>query len=341
MGKIKIKGQRLWKLCVLIVFAVSISYCGFELNYTKILFQPSTANAGETIDVGLETMLITSAISYTNCRIVVGVLVPRSWNGLLNNNIVATYTSPRDGLGNIQTMSIIPDDVTPVGYTNTSWSEAMQQQAGLLGNLLPDVEWVAFWSDQVYPQISAQDSIFPIDINIKIKVGAQNTLVKLGYVISASADGLDITNGSNNVFVTLPSDCFSVTNGTQPLVDFCNPQLTFINPLEALDNDIITLTFDKNISPTALDNTDDIFMCATAYDTSGNVLSIICDQSEKSRLTPIGSKQYKLEFWPRQYFNIPAEKSIDHIDYYLTDASGTIKVGTTDTRPFSIYFTCN
>src|SRR3546814_13207654 len=90
-----------------------------------------------------------------NVRLVVGFLAPKGWNA--GANTIMSYTS---NMGN-GTMSRVPAGRTPA-QSSLEWPAAMMEKAGIGGNLIKDMEWVAFWTDQTY-NIGGSSPV--IDIN--------------------------------------------------------------------------------------------------------------------------------------------------------------------------------
>jgi hypothetical protein len=134
---------------------------------------------------------------------------------------------------------------------------------------------------------------------------------------------------------------FEVQNGIGDLVDFVNPQLGKVDPVKSLDNDIVTFTFDSGVTTTGLSNTDDIYLCAKATLDDGTILNV-CEQTAKTKLTPIGGKKYRIDFWPRGFFNVVKGRTITKLEYFYKDATGSVQVGYGNTAdPFKYTFSCD
>jgi hypothetical protein len=177
------------------------------------------------------------------------------------------------------------------------------------------------------------------------------TLFKPAYVVAQTLDGLKedpgladgAPYGPNAVYFNeFIGDCFSVTGGTGDLVDFCNPQLTGIDPPKSLDNDFITLTYNNTIIHTELNGAQAVYLCATATTSDGKTITV-CEQTDKTKLIQTGANTglYKLTFWPHQFFGATASQSIVSMTYYITNQAGTVKVGYGNTAdPFTFRFKC-
>jgi hypothetical protein len=181
------------------------------------------------------------------------------------------------------------------------------------------------------------------DLNIKMKVAADgnNTLVKLGYVITDTGNGF-ISDGNGTYFSQVSTPCFEVTGGSGDIVDFCNPQLTIIDPPKSLDNDFVTLTFDGNVVATPVSGASEVYLCATAYTDDGKTITV-CEQTAKTLMkqTTATSKRYQITFWPKSFFNTTDAQTIVKMEYFVTNKAGTAKVGYGNTaEPFVYTFKC-
>ncbi len=320
---INIKKVLLYSGLIAVIF---LAECGLNLNGVDV---PEYGEANQvatfTMHCGVEPRITDG--TYT-AKLLIGFLAPKSWH--VAQNTVMTFTSPK-GNG---TLSVIPAGQKEPN-TGLEWPDAAKIKLGIGGNLSDDVEWVIFQSALAYTFSNNEDITF--DVVIKSKLGTENTLVKLGFYYGNSKENL---NGDANYTKTYYTNCFSVINGEGDIADFCNPQLSVVSPGSSLDNDIVTLTYDNGIVESGLSNTDDIYLCATAYTTTG-VEKPICEQTAKTKLTPLGGKKYRIDLWPRVFFNVRKGETLDHIEYYYTDASGSIRIGYANTSdPFRYTFKC-
>jgi len=284
--------------------------------------QPTTATAGSTINVTLQAEIV-PAFDLTDMRLVTAVLVPKSWSAGANTTI--TFTSNK-GNG---TMSLIPSNVTAPSSANT-WPQEIRTRVGIGGNLIDEVEWVAFWSDQTY-NVTANESITGT-VTINMKVGPQNTISQVGYLIGESTIDLTSTNNYSTYF----PDCFKVTDGAGVTIDFCNPQIATVAPIKSLDNDIITMNFDASVGPTALSGKDKVYLCATGY-VDGTPIAL-CDRSAGSAMVNGGGDTWSLNLWPRRYFNLAEGQTLERIEYSFTDETGAIVV---PSNPLTYEFSCD
>lgn len=294
---------------LLLLIAVVIANC-IEI---RGLTQPASANAGETITISVQAWF-DPYFDQPSSRMIIGFLAPTSWNA--RENTVMTYTS---NIGN-GTMSPVSATAKPVGESQ-AWAQVIENKIGIGGNYIKDVEWVVFQSDIAYdmsdlPEINAV-------VTIKTKVGPENLRVKLGYFSASTQQDLNDPKYYGKWF----SDCFEVMNGTGVLRDFCSPQIQTIVPSQTTDNDIITITYDEDAIATALSGADQVLLCARAFTTAGDSIEV-CSQEMKAQLSPIGGKKWRLDMWPRRYFQLTDDQTLDRMEFYFTDKTGTIKVFT-------------
>ncbi|MDB5002504.1 MAG: hypothetical protein JWQ34_729 [Mucilaginibacter sp.] len=339
--RLRIKGKKLWLLCAVVLLGISLSCCYLIINSVN---QPASAVVGSTVSITV------NATSHTNssgtAHMIFGILAPKGWN--LSKNAKVTYTSSK-GNGN---MTLIPAAIINNHAGGLSWAAYMKSFFGLEGNLIDDMEWIPFQSDAIITY--ANGDLMTVAINIQItNIGADNnpTLVKLAYVIANDVnaftfDGNDgDSSPTSEYYNEFTTPCFSLTGGTGDLVDFCNPQLTTIDPPKSLDNDIVTLTYNNNIVSTPLGTNaanPAVYICATATTSDGKTLNA-CTPGPKTMMTQTsaGSGVYQITFWPKALFGATTGQSIVSMTYYITNQAGTIQVGYGNTAAaFTYKFKC-
>jgi hypothetical protein len=294
--------------------------------------QPSSARAGEDLTITMHTRIDVADGGRSNVRLIIGFLAPKSWQASLNATI--TYTTTSYGNGK---MVPVPSTVEPTNGKN--WPTALKERFGMGGNFMTDeLEWVVFWTEQAYsvPQGVKET----IDVTIVTKPGPENMQFKTGYFLGTSSEGLSDVFGSNNVYKCQFKDCFMITDGQGDLIDFCNPQIAAVTPGTATDNDFLTVAFDPDVVQTPLNGVGSIYFCAKAYTSDGQVLEA-CTQTEASKLKKYTGNKSAITFWPRAFFNVQDGQVLQKIEYFFTDATGTVKVGFSNTaNPFVHTFKC-
>lgn len=303
--------------------------CGLkELTVTT----PESAKVNERVTFmmhsGAEPRIEGSG-TYTT-QLLAGIMVPKGWNA--RQNSVLTFTSPK-GNG---TLRMIPDsEIEPV--SGLSWHQAAKKMFGVGPNLVDDFEWIIYRSTQSYTFANNED----IDFNVKVEcnVGPENMLVRLGFYVGSSIENLRPEDVDYKKYTF--SDVFEVTDGEGDLIDFVNPQLGTTQPVKSLDNDIITLTFNGGVTNTVLDNINDIYLHARAYNDADQLIGEISEVSEKTKLQSIGGKRFLIDIWSRGFFQVAKEAQIARLEYFFTDETGTKIVGYGNTdEPFKYTFRC-
>lgn len=319
------KGNAWWKVTgVLITLMIIVISCSISIDSVD---QADSIDAGETLPVTLHVTLKTND-SRSNQKFMVALLVPKVWNARRNASI--SFTSAITS-GNQKMSAIAPGAAAPQA-NGRDWPTYIKDVIGSGGNLLAGWEWVAFYSNAGY-NVGSNETI-TITVNIKIKVSQDNLSFKMGYLVGNNSDGLSDAQYYASAF----PGCFRVF-GEGDLIDFCNPQLSTVDPMSALENDIITLNFDGGIIDGQLSDASEVFLCLKGVTTNGDTLNI-CGQDSTTRLTSFGAKKWRIDIWPKGRFKLTAGQHLESLVYYFTDRTGSIKVGD-ETEPFIYTFKCS
>ncbi|TDW96322.1 DUF4961 domain-containing protein [Dinghuibacter silviterrae] len=322
----------LWKIggtvAVLVIVACSVTI--------DSVTQPASVNGGGVLNVTLNATIITN--SNPTANLMVAFLAPKVWNAAANAKLTFTSNISNGPQG----MSPIPTTTPAPNGNGLSWQTDLMNTIGHAGNLIPEYEWVAFYSDQQYP--TSDNSTYTVTVNIQVPVGESNLLFNMEYVVAESNDGLHSTVFANwpptsyySAFIpTTPLRVF----GQGTLVDFIHPQLSVVTPSTALDNDIIALPFNAGLVNNGLTSATSVYLCATGYTSNGDSITV-CQQTSKTQLQPNGTGNWQIDIWPRGFFNVPAGQTIDSLHYFFTDATGATKVGYAGgSSPFTFTFNC-
>ncbi|HEU0228897.1 MAG TPA: DUF4961 domain-containing protein [Arachidicoccus soli] len=322
---LKKKSSR-WMLVILALITIVVISCSITIDSID---QPSYVNGGDSLHVTMNVTINTNATE--NSKFMVAILVPQLWNARQNAKITFTSTNTTG----VQNMTVIPVGTAAPQANGLDWPTLLANQIGHGGNLLSGWEWVAFYSDNAY-SVNANDKIGVV-IHIDEKVSMDNISFKTGYVVANSSDGLSDPQYYASTF----PGCFEVVNGTGDLLDFCNPQLSTITPLNSLDNDIITLGFDGGVISNALQNESDIYLNLKAFTTDGKEIDVF-RQDSTTKLSSTGIKKWAINIWPRGLLGLQKGEHLAGLQYYFTDKTGTIKVGKTGdaSTPFTYNFKC-
>ena len=336
--QINIKGRSLWYLCAMLVMAIVITCCSIQ-DFT--ISQPDTAVVGSTIDIKVHFKFSNITGGKTE-NFVFGFLAPKGW-AVAQNAKIKYHSTAGDG-----NLVLMPSTTLEPQSNGLTWPAALKKKFGIGGNLIDDMEWVAYQSDVGFPLSNGQSITADLTITLKVGADGNNTLCKLGYLLAESYDGLHDPDGfldggeKYEYYAESVTNCFQLTGGAGDVVDFCNPQLASYDPPKALDNDFFTITYDGNVATTPLDKAAAIYLCATGNTADGKAITV-CEQTAKTKLTQTaaGSNRYKITIWPRQFFGLTDAQTLTNMTYYITDATGSIKVGYGNTAaPFVYTFKC-
>ncbi len=315
-----------------LVILIGIVFLFMRAACTKIdsVEVPASVQAGQ--ELTMEVHVKIDALADNTSHLVLGLLLPAGWDAGKHTSV--SFTSSL-GPGN---MAVMPVSAKAPNSNNLSWPEALKQKFGVGPNLVEGMEWVVFQSGQTYAVTSGKH--LTADITVATKAGMENRLFKIGFFVANSQDGISTgINGQDNYSVFF-TDCFSVIDGNGRLLDYCNPQISFAEPISGTGNDIITLVFNNSVVETALSDINNIYLCAKAFTSEGDSIEV-CTQTDESKLTAIGGEQYRIDFWPRGYFDVPDDVTLTRMEYYFTDASGSTKIGYGNTSvPFEYNFNC-
>jgi hypothetical protein len=304
------KYRYIWKIFAALLVLVIVS-CSITIDSIN---QPGSVNGGQILPVTLNVTLNTNS-GQTN-RFMVAVLVPTAWK--VSNNSVVTFTS--DITSGPQSMSVIPAGTAAPQGGGLDWPTLLSNKIGNGGNLLSGWEWVAFYSNASYTVGS--NATIHITVNIQIKVSNDNLMFKLGYVVGNDSNGLSDAQYYNAFF---SGNCFTVV-GTGDLIDFCNPQISTVEPRTSLENDIVTISYDGGVTSTLLDNASQIYLCATGILTDGTSITV-CTPNTQTMMSSLGLKKWRKDIWPRKYFGLTDTQHLTSFQYFFTDVTGNQKVG--------------
>nr|WP_321412227.1 DUF4961 domain-containing protein [uncultured Carboxylicivirga sp.] len=298
-----------------IFFSVVLACC---INLDSIDYEP-TVIAGE------------EAVFILNCRIepnqdsdeggerlMMGFLVPKSWNAAENTTV--TYTSSIDEI--TKTMSLIPDDVQPKNMQGRTWPEALKEKWGVGTNVIDDMEWIAYQTDDIYNVRNGEK--IPVTITVKTIAGSENLKFKPNFMINNSGDGL---SKEENRWDIIELDCFEVIEGEGAVIDYCELHINNAQPIYCTKDDIVTIRYQGDILENVLDDYDEIYLCATAVTDNGNTYEF-CDVSDKTKMRREHEfgRTFSLTFWPAGYFDIPDGESIVKILYSFKNEDGSVEL---------------
>ncbi len=335
-NKYKFLKRNWWKYLAAMAIVSIIVSCSVDI-LEIVLPNSGKINAGDNFTTTVKAKWSSAGDNLTK-TLVVGVLVPKSWAAAQNTSI--TFDCPPKGANN-ERMSLIPA-TTREKVTQLDWPTALKRDSryGLMGNLIDDLEWLVFQSGaKTYDLTNGEAPEFTITITTK--AGMENMIANMGFFIGNTSNGLDLPNNDGS-YSTAGSKKITVENGVGDIVDLVNPQIAMMELARATDNDIQTIYYDGDVTPTDLSSSTDIFLCAKGFLSDGSSIEV-CDRKAASAFKPMpGLNRFRFDFWPREYFHLTGNQTLSRIEYYLTNSTGTITIGYggSKTDPFKFTFRC-
>ncbi len=263
---------------------------------------------------------------HSDVNFIVGFLAPKSWKVAENAKVTYKCDLAEDH-DQILTMSVVPANTLPKNGEGRTWVECLTQEYGVGTNVLDDMEWVVFQTDDKFAIINNQ---FPTyTIYIKTNVGEKNLKCHLGVFVNHTDDGF--SGGTDHKKVMFSEECFEVVGGTGDVLDFCNYHFNKISPMTALQDDFVTFTFNGSIAENELVKSDAIYINGVAHCASGKdyVLTDRTDKTKMKRENPY-SDTYYITAWPAALFDVPFTEYVESIDYYFTNSDGSVTVTKSD-----------
>lgn len=324
--------ERLKSRPAVIVMIVLLSNCVY---LDSVDYEPSV-KAGQIATFKMNVR-IEPAEAHTGEHLIIGYLVPKSWKA--DQNTTVTYTTNL-APGVVKTMSLIPEGTLPKNGNGLTWEAALKNRFKVGPNVQDDMQWIAYWSDEVY-SVNNGEKLSAV-VSIKTKTGPDNMRVKLGFFVNHSDDGLGSDTKHWKVMYT---SCFDVVDGEGDVVDFCDLHFNSAQPAGATKDDILTFRFQGDIAQNVLEDAQQIYLCATAFTNKGKTYTV-CNLDAKAKMIKENEfgNTYSLTFWPAGYFGIPADESVTSIQYTFLNQDGSIELKQTlddgSQIPFSYTFNC-
>lgn len=282
-------------------------------------------------------------------NLIFAMLVPKDWD-LANNSTVTYKCELADNPDAEMSMSVVPANSLPKNGGGKTWSQCLTDRYGVGPNVLDDMEWVVFQTDRKWTVLNNQRPSFTIYVTAK--AGAKNLRCKLGFYVDDTDDGF--STDERRFKVTYPSECFEIVGGKGATIDFCNQHFYKVTPLTSLQDDYITINFMGDVAQSELSNEENIYLLGKAVTSSGAVYQVTnCNDSTLMRRVSTLGKTFTKTIWPVSYFKVPDGEELDHIEYYFSNADGTLTVTKSDDdfvqlgtplpdekEPFDFKFSC-
>jgi len=264
---------------------------------------------------------------HNGVKFVVGFLAPKSWK--VAQNATVTYKNDLAEDPDLEkTMSVIPETSLPKNGGGRTWVEALTQEYGVGPNVLDDMEWVVFWTDDSWDIVNNANPDYTI--YIRTNVGEQNLKASLGFFVNHTDDGF--SNGGDHKKVKFSDECFEVIGGKGLTIDYCNDHYNKVQPLASLQDDFVTFSFNGAVNiDNPLTKSGDVYLKAIAVTESGNRYTVN-EKTDKTRMSKESafSDTYNLTIWPADFFGVGDDERIISVDYWFTNQSETIVISKTE-----------
>ena len=340
-------------LAFVVAIPLIVWACSFTIN--NIFLEQEDPDTGEQVmyaRVGEEVTfkfdgVIATEGEWSGEAFIVAILAPTSLN--LAENATVTFTEDLFAGADVQNnMTVIPDNSSPKNQAGLTWDQALKNKYGVMSNVLNDMEWVAFQSTRT--DYGENGKTINFTVTVKFNAGTKNLRFKPAFFVNHSSDGLS-TDAQH--FTCKEGECFEILGAEGATTDYCVYHYFSTTPLQALQNDFVTFTFQGDINTNELSDCNEIYWEATAY-TDANPTTGYKGEKTLMKQQDGGLARYNVTIWPAGFFGIPKDETITRIDYVFTNADGTKKVTLSDDNrdndgeevpegeetPFSYYFTC-
>lgn len=338
--------------CAIVVVALLLARCvyidSFVITQTYDGEEVLYAYAGDKVTFTINGH-IECASNVSSTRFVAAFLVPKSWN--LAENAKVTYKCDlADDRNQLMSMSPIPESERPKNGGELTWTQCLSNSYGIGSNVLDDMEWVAFQTDQTWDILNGQKPTYVIYMTTS--AGEKNLKFRPGCFVNHTDDGF--SGGNDHKKVVLSNQCFEVVGGTGLTTDFCSNHFNKVTPMSSLQDDFLTFSFLGDAADNTLSSTGEVYIEGEAVTADGKTYTV----TEKSSKTLMKreserSNTYNITFWPVGFFNIPDGEEIVSINYTFTNADGTIVIGQSEDdyaqfgtalpavrEPFNFKFVC-
>lgn len=327
------KKSRLISLFVTIAFVVFLIGCVY-IDSVSILqiqedgtTQAPIAKAGSIATFTLKGHIICKE-DHGDVQFIVSFLAPKSWN--VRQNATVTYTTtlatnPDEELK----MSVVPESSLPKNGGGRTWGEALMQDYGVGPNVLSDMEWVTFSTDDKWAIYNGDKPDYTI--YIRTNVGYQNLKAYLGFFVNHTDDGLSPTD-TDHKKIKFSDTPFEVVGGKGLLIDYSSEHFNKVQPLASLQDDFVTFSFNGGVFQNDLISSNEIYFEGTAYDDNGNIIAQVNEKTDKTLLKRESSfdQIYSLTMWPASFFNVSEGQVIKKIDYVFTNKDRSIMITQSD-----------
>ncbi|HOK35644.1 MAG TPA: DUF4961 domain-containing protein [Paludibacteraceae bacterium] len=325
------KNTRLIGLFLTVGFVLFLIGCVFIDSVSILQIQEDGTQAPRTKAGSVATFILTGHINcqedHGDVQFIFSFLAPKSWN--VRQNATVTYTTtlatnPEEELK----MSVVPESSLPKNGGGRTWGEALMQEYGVGPNVLSDMEWVTFATNDKWAIYNGDKPNYTI--YLRTNVGYQNLKAYLGFFVNHTDDGM--STSADHKKVKFSDTPFEVYGGKGLMIDYSTDHFNKVQPLASLQDDYVTFSFNGGVYQNDLISCSEIYFEGIAYDENGEIISEVNEKTDKTLLhrESMFSQVYSLTMWPASFFNVPQGKEIKKIDYVFTNKDRSIIITQSD-----------
>lgn len=299
-------------------FVAMIFGCVHNIN--DIIFTNQKAGAEETIVVKAEFR------NGTDCNgtyLVFAALVPSN----LKLAETATVTFTTQNFANhghadvVDARMVVMEETELEKMSGKSWKAELMSKYGTFGNY-GDFEWVV-WRNESKLDLSSSDNDSEgnrtqADIKLTFKNEARNVKFNFAALYATTTLGLEGDRYCEPFIKT-----YETTGGTGS-ENYTVPKLVTITPLKFTFEDIMGVSFMSKVTGvnTSLVGETDIYLMGKVVLNDGTELTVE-EATADTKLTRAAENSYLKYIYPRQYFNVPANKTIKNMFFWFENADGS------------------
>lgn len=322
--------KRFLKPAVAIAAASALIFaCTVMVKEIILPAHPTTDNV-EEIHVLLD---MANGTGHNNTPWVFAVLLPKEWNA----KETATVTYSTDGLTKTKwwngtttgrwageeivdgTMSLATNDDRET-ISKAPWPEALAAKFGMMGNYY-DMEWVVFKSDDLFNLGEDNDNHTIIDVTLKVKTGSERISFWFAAMYGTMEKGLQDDRDWGNRYAS-PIKAKMTLEGDGDLVDYAIPPLVSTTPSLFSYEDLLCVNFSSRAGDivSILNGQTDVYLCGKVLLDNGEELTV---DEEAVRMHNVSYSLYKHYIYPRAYFKVPQDRTIQNMYLWFRNADGT------------------
>lgn len=302
----------------IIATALAVAAC---MYMDDIIFPEGDIKVNSEIEVTLKFHLEPGS-DLANTPMVMGVLVPRSWD--LANNAELYLTT--EGYATQGYPEVVNEKMIPVGPDETEftsgqpWSDAFQGKLGSLGNT-GSVQWSAWKSATAF---TVSDAVSKEHINgtvrVVMKTGPKNIKFFFGAGWCTEKRGFDDGDDSRYEKNSL-TKVMTVTGGSGA-DDYTVFHYFSTTPNDVRYGDIFAINLITTIDGNDLNlkGEEDIYFCmeATLADGTKKVVDTV---SEDTKLVKKSDIEYSRYIYPKAVLGLPQSAQITELSVYFVNAN--------------------